>query len=299
MRQTQTATAEQKDESSALARVHKGLTRNIVSWFCVGTALFHIWANTIGNISDLWRNSLHLALLGGIAFLVFPFRKNSFSRLAFGIDVILAFVVLSTGIYMVFFEEALHIRNEVPNLPDMIFAGVAIVLAIELARRSTGMVIPTLSVFFLSYVLWWGKYVDGIFSFRGMSLTRVLYRMFFTDEGLFGMIATISSSYVFMFILFAAFLLKSGGGDFIINLAANIAGRLTGGPGLVAVVGSGLMGTISGSAVANTVSTGSITIPMMKKAGFDSKFAAGVEIASSTGRAVDASHYGSRRLYYG
>ena len=203
--------------------------------------------------------------------------------MAFACNVALALLVASTGIYLVLFEEALHVRNEVPILSDLVASGVAIVLAIELARRSTGFVIPTLSLFFLTYVVWWGRYVEGIFSFRGMSVTRVLYRMFFTDEGLFGMIATISSTYVFMFILFAAFLLKSGGGDFIINLARNLTGRLTGGPGLVAVLGSGLMGTISGSAVANTVSTGSITIPMMKRAGFKSKFAAGVETASSTG----------------
>ncbi|MEM9776011.1 MAG: TRAP transporter fused permease subunit, partial [Chloroflexota bacterium] len=112
---------------------------------------------------------------------------------------------------------------------------------------------------------------------------RVLYRMYFTDEGLFGLTASISSTFVFMFILFASFLLKSGGGDFIINLAQKMTSRIKGGPGLVAVFGSGLMGTISGSAVANTVSTGSITIPMMKKAGFDPDFAGGVETAASTG----------------
>jgi TRAP transporter 4TM/12TM fusion protein len=165
----------------------------------------------------------------------------------------------------------------------LIFAGIAVVLVIELARRTSGYVIPILAIAFLSYVLWWGRYLEGIFSFRGMNLSRVLYRMFFTDEGLFGMIATISSTYVFMFILFAAFLLKSGGGDFIIKLSQTFTRKIVGGPGIVAVLASGLMGTISGSAVANTVSTGSITIPMMKKVGFDPRFAAAVETASSTG----------------
>lgn len=107
--------------------------------------------------------------------------------------------------------------------------------------------------------------------------------MYFTDEGLFGMIASVSSTYVFMFILFAAFLLKSGAGDFIVKLAQNITHKITGGPGLVAVFSSGLMGTISGSAIANTVSTGSITIPVMKKSGYSSRFSAAVEAASSTG----------------
>lgn len=99
-----------------------------------------------------------------------------------------------------------------------------------------------------------------------MTLDRFLYRMFYTSEGLFGPIATISATYVFMFILFAAFLLKSGaGGDFIVDVANAVAGKYTGGTGHVAVISSAMMGTISGSAVANTVSTGSITIPMMKK----------------------------------
>jgi TRAP transporter 4TM/12TM fusion protein len=191
--------------------------------------------------------------------------------------------ILSTSIYLILFEEALHARNEVPNIFDLVFAGLAILLAIELARRTSGYIIPALAILLLSYVLWWGRLIEGIFSFRGMTLPRVLYRMFFTDEGLFGMIASISSTYVFMFILFAAFLLKSGGGDFIIRLSRSATRRIAGGPGLVAVFASGLMGTISGSAVANTVSTGAMTIPMMKRAGFSSKFAAAVETASSTG----------------
>jgi TRAP-type uncharacterized transport system fused permease subunit len=100
----------------------------------------------------------------------------------------------------------------------------------------------------------------------------VLYRSFFTGEGMFGLTAQISSTFVFMFIIFGAFLLRSGAGDFIVRLAGCLAGRYIGGAGMVAVVGSGLMGSVSGSAVANTVSTGVITIPMMQKSGFPSRF---------------------------
>ena len=253
-------------------------------WASSGIALFHVWANTFGNISDLWRNSLHFALLGGLAFLYFPpMRRASESRKLLRLDMLFSLMTLSTGFYLVFFENALHERNEVPLVADLIFAGIAVLLALELGRRTSGYVIPFLAVFMLSYVLWWGELLSGLFSIRHMGLPRVLYRMFFTDEGLFGMIATISSTYVFMFILFAAFLLKSGGAQFIIRLAHSLTHRLAGGPGLVAVFASGMMGTISGSAVANTVSTGSITIPVMKNAGFTPRFAAAVETASSTG----------------
>lgn len=255
-----------------------------VPWLASGIALFHIWANTFGNLSDLWRNCLHLGFLGLLGFVIYPgLKKRRFKKSLFKIDLLMGLLILSSSIYLILFEEALHQRNEVPVLSDLLFAGVAIILAIELTRRTSGYVIPILVVFLLSYVLWWGQYLESIFSIRSMSLSRVLYRMFFTDEGLFGIIATISSTYVFMFILFAAFLLKSGGGDFIIKVSRSLLNKIAGGPGLVAVMASGLMGTISGSAVANTVSTGSITIPMMKEAGFKSKFAAAVETASSTG----------------
>jgi TRAP transporter 4TM/12TM fusion protein len=260
------------------------LNNRLLTWIAAGVAAFHIWANTFGDLSDLWRNALHLGFLGFLGFMLYTGVKTKEPRKGILIlNVTLAIALLSTSVYLILFEEALHNRNEVPVLADLIFAGIALVLAIELARRTSGYVIPALALVFLSYVLWWGRHVEGIFSFRGMNLSRVLYRMFFTDEGLFGMIATISSTYVFLFILFAAFLLKSGGGDFIIKLSRTLTRRIAGGPGIVAVLASGLMGTISGSAVANTVSTGSITIPMMKKAGFNPRFAAAVETASSTG----------------
>jgi TRAP transporter 4TM/12TM fusion protein len=260
------------------------LNNRLLTWVAAGVAVFHIWANTFGDLSDLWRNALHLGFLGFLGFMLYTGFKKKKPRKGFVIlNAILAIALLSTSVYLVLFEEALHKRNEVPVLADLIFACIAVVLAIELARRTSGYVIPILALTFLSYVLWWGRHIEGLFSFRGMNISRVLYRMFFTDEGLFGMIASISSTYVFMFIVFAAFLLKSGGGDFIIRLSQTLTRKIAGGPGIVAVLASGMMGTISGSAVANTVSTGSITIPMMKKAGFNARFAAAVETASSTG----------------
>ncbi|MFC2160612.1 TRAP transporter permease [Acidobacteriota bacterium] len=259
-------------------------TQNILTWFAAGVALFHIWANTFGNLNDLWRNALHLGLLGFLGYLTYSWsKKRSPSNVSRRVDVVFGVLLLVASGYLVFFENALHMRNEVPVLVDLLFAGTVIVLALELTRRTSGIVIPVLVIILLAYVLWWGQFVGGVFGLRNMSLSRVLYRMYFTDEGLFGMIATISSTYVFMFILFASFLLKSGAGDFIIRVSRSMTRKISGGPGLVAIVASGFMGTISGSAVANTVSTGSITIPVMKKAGFPPKFAAAIETASSTG----------------
>jgi len=159
----------------------------------------------------------------------------------------------------------------------------ALALVLEFARRTTGWFIPLLCIIALTYVAWWGRYVGGVFNFPGLNWETVLFRSFLGGDGMLGSIARISWSYVFMFILFGAFLVRSGAGEFIIELARCAAGRFVGGPGFVAVFASGLMGSVSGSSVANTVSTGVITIPLMRKAGFPPRFAAGVEAAASTG----------------
>ena len=255
----------------------------VAYWLAIAIAIFHIWVNNFSLMSELWRNAIHMGSLGALGFLLYPGWKKRAPKFGLAMDIVLAIAVFSCSMYLVFFEDALHARNQVTIMRDLIFAGITVVLVLELSRRTAGPVIPILGITFMSYVLWWGNKISGMFYFRGMTVPRVLYRMYFTDEGLFGLTASISSTFVFMFILFASFLLNSGGGDFIINLAQKMTGRIKGGPGLVAVFGSGLMGTISGSAVANTVSTGSITIPMMKKAGFDPDFAGGVETAASTG----------------
>jgi TRAP transporter 4TM/12TM fusion protein len=183
----------------------------------------------------------------------------------------------------VLFEDALHARNEQPLTVDLIFAAVAIVLMIEITRRTSGYLIPTLATFFLLYALFLGTYFGGLMNFPGVTLERLLYRMYWAPDGIFGTIASISSTFVFLFVLFAAFLIKSGAGEFIIRLSVCVMGRSVGGPAKMAVFASGLMGSVSGSAVANTVGTGSITIPMMKKVGFSPRFSAGVEAAASTG----------------
>jgi len=204
----------------------------------------------------------------------------------FWVNVGLALVAVATSSYLILFENALYARETEFIMSDYIFALLAVGLAIEFTRRTTGWFMPVLILISLSYILFLGRYISGVFAFPGLSLETVLYRSFFTSEGMFGLTAQISSTFVFMFIIFGSFLLRSGAGDFIVRLAQCLAGRFTGGAGLVAVVGSGLMGSVSGSAVANTVSTGVITIPMMKKSGFQGQFSAGVVAAASTGGAL-------------
>lgn len=255
-------------------------------WGGVVVSLAHLYFNTLGTFSELWTSAIHFGTFGFLCALVYPtarVRDRGWQRIVLGVDAMLGVAALACVAYLIWNEQALFDRG-VRFLPaDWIVSVVGIMLAIEFTRRTTGWLIPVLIVLSISYVAWWGRYVPGVFQFPGLTVETVLFRMFFGTDGMFGTIARISSTYVFMFILFGAFLVRSGAGDFIIDLARNLAGRLVGGPGLVAVLGSGLMGSISGSAVANTVSTGVITIPLMKRAGFTPRFAAGVEAAASTG----------------
>lgn len=257
-------------------------TSKVVYFAGILMSVFHIWVNTVGVMPELKRNALHFGFVLFLGYLLYPgSKKSTFKTLR--LDYALAIFSFTIAIYLIFFEDALHARLEVPTTIDLIFAAFAVLLLLEITRRTTGFFIPLLAVFFLCYALFLGKYMGGLWNFRGVSLTRLLYRMYFAPDGIFGNITTISSTFVFLFVLFGAFLIKSGAGDFIIKLALSLMGRTVGGPAKMAVFASGLMGSVSGSAVANTVSTGSITIPMMKKTGFSAQFAAAVEASSSTG----------------
>lgn len=256
-------------------------------WGAFFFALFHIYCNVFASISELWLAAIHFGGFCAICALMAN-ESSTLSRkqLQYWINVALAIAAVTTTGYLILMENSLYARETEYILSDYAFSLVAIALAIEFTRRTTGWFMPILILVSLSYILFLGRYISGVFAFPGLSLETVMYRSYFTSEGMFGLTAEISSTFVFMFIIFGSFLLRSGAGDFIVRLSACLAGRYTGGAGLVAVVGSGLMGSVSGSAVANTVSTGVITIPMMKKSGFDPQFSAGVVAAASTGGAL-------------
>jgi len=279
---------EVRDESisDAAERLDHRLIGPVIFWLAIGTALIHLYFNTLSTLSTLWTSALHFGLFGLICTLTNPMlkaRSATGQRLVLGVDVLLGLVAMACAFYLILFEDDLYQRGVNFNMADWIVSIAAVVLILELARRTVGWFIPVLCMVALTYVAWWGQYVDGIFNFPGLSWETVLFRAYIGGQGMLGSIARISWTYVFMFILFGAFLVKSGAGDFIIELARCAAGRFVGGPGFVAVFASGLMGSVSGSSVANTVSTGVITIPLMRKAGFPARFAAGVEAAASTG----------------
>ena len=260
-----------------------GWSARAIAALCLLISCWHLYVAVFPVVSELARNALHFAGFALLAALYHPLTGRARAGAWLALDVAIGLAVALAALWLIGAEGAIYARGVKFSAAEWIASGVVILGAVELTRRLTGWVIPALIVLSLTYVAWWGRYVPGVFTFPGLSWESVLFRSIYGDDAMFGSIARISSTYVFLFIIFGAFLLRSGAGDFVLNLSRAVAGRMVGGPGIVAVIASGLTGTISGSAVANTASTGVITIPLMKRAGFSPKFAGGVEAAASTG----------------
>ncbi|WP_333002936.1 TRAP transporter permease [Vibrio coralliilyticus] len=260
------------------------LVGKVITTLGVVLSLLHIWFNTIATLPELWISAIHFAGFAIICALWYPAHGSlKRNRAALIADFGLVIAILACVVYLPFAEDALYERGMSFIASDWFFSILAIAIVIELIRRTMGWFIPVLILVCLNYVVLWGKWTTGLFHFPGLSFETLLYRSFYSSEGMFGPISRISWTFVFMFILFGAFLVRSGVGDYILAVAKAAAGKIIGGPGFIAVIGSGLMGSVSGSSVANTVSTGVISIPLMHKAGFPPRFAAGVEAAASTG----------------
>ena len=275
------------DFDYALAHQRYWLTTALI----VAFGLWHIATNLYLTESGSWQNCLHF---GGFAFLaaisspMFKFRQDR--PWAIGLDVLYGVIVFASSCWIAYAEDGLYARtlaktgqNWQLTPLDWIAGIVVIFAAIDLTRRLTGWIIPVLIIVAMSYILFLGEVLPGAFRAASLPLSDVLFRSMYNDEGMFGIITTISSANIALFMIFGAFLVVSGASDFVIEFAKIVAGRFRGGSAFVAVFASALTGTISGSAVANTASTGVITIPLMKSNGFRPMFAAGVEASASTG----------------
>jgi len=271
-------------DEGARTRTLTGYSDWIVYIFAIVIALGHVWFNSFGLLGSVPRNALHLSTMALIVFLTFPARKTSPTDRFTIVDVILCIGIVVCGWYIFTYYLVIHREQfSIPGMRDLIFAGLTVVLLLEASRRAAGWIIPAIALFFIVYTVWLGQFIPGPFYYSPASFERLLFRLALTDEAIFGIVANISSTYVFTFILFGAFLIKSGAGAFVIDLALALFGRIRGGPAHAAVVGSGMIGSITGSAVANTVTSGTFTIPLMKRIGYTPRQAAGIEAAASTG----------------
>lgn len=273
-------TADPRGEGSLVARV--------LFWGGVVVSAWHLWLNTFGVLSELRASVVHFAMFAALGALSWPLLRGGGwrGRLALAADGIIAALAIGCAFYLFLGEESFYARASTFLWYDWVFCIAAPLIALELIRRTTGIVVPILCLLGFTYVTLWGAWLTGLLRFPGLSVEIALFRVFYSDDGMFGNIAQISWNLVAMFIIFGAFLQVSGADRFVLDIGRAIAKRMQGGPGFVAVIASALSGTISGSAVANVTSTGAVTIPLMKRAGFQPHFAAGVETAASTGGGI-------------
>jgi TRAP transporter 4TM/12TM fusion protein len=229
------------------------------------------------------QRCIHLSFGLCLVYLLCPTKKEWIKDGKFHwLDVGLAILAMVPPVYILVNYQQLILRAGTVTPLDTVIGTLGIVMVIEAARRIVGLPIVIVVLCFLGFGFF-GPYMPGPLAHRGLSLQQMVGHLFFTTEGVFGIPLGVSSTFIFLFILFGAFLEKTGLGKFFIDIANAIAGWASGGPAKVAVLSSALQGTISGSSVANVVGSGSFTIPMMKKLGYHKNFAGAVEAAASTG----------------
>ena len=245
-------------------------------------SLFQLYTAFFGVLDAQIQRAIHLSFGLALVYLLYPTRKGwSRSRLHW-FDLLLALLSVAAPLYIVIYYKDLVLRAGMNNSTDMLVGGLGILFVIEAARRVVGWPIITVAILFICYAFA-GPYLPGAFAHQGVTIESLVGHLFYTTEGIFGIPLGVSSTFIFLFILFGAYLEKTGLGKFFIDLANAIAGWASGGPAKVAVLSSALMGTVSGSSVGNVAGTGSLTIPMMKKLGYRPEFAGAVEASASTG----------------
>ena len=273
---------EEKDADSRL-RVYKGpLGKAIIVLLCVWTA-FQLYFTTIGAISAVNLRAIHTIFLLVFTFLLFPTFKSETRKRKLPPLWDWFFILGSVGsfLYLILnFTRIAQTGGRINNM-EIGIALVGIVCVFEAARRASGN-LAILAALFLAYN-WFGAYLPGYLGHNGFTLKRVLITQFWGTEGVLGTGVGVSATYIFLFVVFGAFLKHSGFSKFINDFSLTLVGQTSGGPAKVAVIASGLMGMINGSAIANVATTGTITIPLMKRTGYKKEFAGAVEAVASTG----------------
>ncbi|MCX9133358.1 TRAP transporter permease [Aeromonas veronii] len=269
------------------ARLPLGIMGWLITALALAWSLFQLWIASplpfmvgFGVLNDTETRSIHLTFALLLAFLVFPaFRSSPRDRVPLG-DIALSLIAAGAASYLFVMYEALALRPGTLTTADLVTACIGIPLLLEAARRALGPALAVIAIVFLIYSLA-GPWMPGLLAHRGVGFTALANHQWITTEGVFGIALGVSTSFVFLFVLFGALLERAGAGHYFIQLAFSLLGHLRGGPAKAAVVASGLTGLISGSSIANVVTTGTFTIPMMKKVGFSSEKAGAVEVASS------------------
>ncbi len=267
----------------------------IVGALLVGLSAFHYYTSGFGLLRDATHRGIHLALVLSLIFLVYGGRRNpgrnpppASLRRPGGLpwyDWLLALAVAGAALYVPYVFNDLAFRVGAPLRIDVVFGSVMIALVLEATRRAMGPTLPLIALIFIVYALF-GQYAPGVLVHPGASWTGLVNHLYLTSQGIYGIAVGVVATYVFHFVLFGVLATRIGLGQLFIDLASIVAGRFAGGPAKVAVVASALLGMISGSSIANTVTTGALTIPAMRRTGYPAHFAAAVEATASAGGQV-------------
>jgi len=286
-------------------RNFNGIWKIVLSVVAVTFVLFQIYTGFAGPLPNLKQRAIHVGFALILTFyLMKPTRNkrgNIWASAFLGIDIIfILMAIISCG--YIFFNYNWIMENPAESTNIQLFLGTAaIILALEAGRRTIGITFPILTLLFLFYALW-GQYIPDIpligdylsyWGHRGFSIKHIIQVMYLSDKGLWGFVTGVSSTIVAIFIIFGGFLLSTGAGDTFMDLAVRLTGKFFGGAAKVSVVVSAFFGMLSGSAVANTATTGNFTIPLMKRLKYSSEFAAGVEATASAGGQITPPIMGS------
>ncbi|MCR5438142.1 MAG: TRAP transporter permease [Selenomonas sp.] len=261
---------------------YTGWMAKIVAAIAIAFSVFQLYTATFGVLDAQLQRGVHLGFGLALVYLLYPSCKSWSRHKLHPFDLLLAILGAAAPAYIIYEYQNLVLRAGTVSDIDLGVGLLGILLVIEATRRVVGLPMVCVVLAFLAYAFA-GPYMPGVLAHRGLTVSQLVSHLYFTTEGIFGIPLGVSSTFIFLFILFGAYLESTGLGKFFIDLANSIAGWASGGPAKVAVLSSGLMGTVSGSSVANVVGTGSLTIPMMKKLGYHKNFAGAVEAAASTG----------------
>ena len=249
-------------------------------------SVYHFYASGFGTIREILHRGIHISFVVGLVFIFYSWKKIDNSKKNFNppfIDIILSILVVISALYLPLLPpEVLAPRVGNPETIDIIIGSFLIVLTLEAARRSIGFTLPFICVLFILFAIF-GPYFPGALKHGGASWIGFVNHIYLTNQGIYGIAVGVMAQYVFLFILFGVLATRIGLGQLFIDLAMVIAGKYSGGPAKVAIFSSAFLGTISGSSIANTVTTGSLTIPAMKKVGYPPHFSGAVEATASTG----------------
>ncbi|GEC91823.1 TRAP transporter permease [Brevibacillus brevis] len=276
------AILQEYDKESGYRVFHQKWLRILVSVVAVAFALYHMYAVYAVPFVTLQHRSLHVAVVLCLIFLLYPGWKKASRKSLSLLDGALAIVALGTAGYIFVYYMEIVNRGGIPSTLDVVFAAITCILVLEASRRVAGWELTAMALIFVIYA-YIGPYLPGDFGHRGYTISDIVNYMYVTTEGIFGDATAVSASFIILFIIFGAFLSKSGMGTLFNDLSLSLAGNSKGGPAKVGVIASAVHGSINGSAVASVVTTGSFTIPMMKRVGYKPEFAAGVEATAAVG----------------